>query len=117
MTIKKFAVPALVAAALASSLLPLSAQACVGCNIKFNGISLNGLNLNGAQPNGVVLNGVVLNGRTFNGWTLNGWSLNGWELNGITLQGLPMAGFTDNQGQSGRPVAVTLPNGRVVPVR
>jgi hypothetical protein len=54
-----------------------SASACVGCNIKFNGLSDNGISLNGARLNDVRLNGISLQGprsSALAGWQTTDWS-------------------------------------------
>lgn len=59
-----------------------SANACVGCNIKFNGTSANGISLNGWTLNGISLNGARLNDVRFNGISLQGprsSALAGWQ--------------------------------------
>ena len=93
-------------ALLVASSMPMVAEACFGCGVKFNGVSSNGLQLNGAKLNDIKWNGVVLNGLgfndikwnglTLNGWSLNGWTLNGYRMNGLTLNGLTLNGLTLN---------------------
>lgn len=54
-----------------------SANACVGCNIKLNGISDNGISLNGARLNDVRFNGISLQGphsSALAGWQTIDWS-------------------------------------------